>query len=136
MFVNEGPGLAMIQKATHQSLKTVPIREAALRAHVPASVTRQSAGVASHEQPQHSWFEHRNPAPTKAAEAPARAPVQDRANPQARDSFHNRPEYVFGPHQPAGHEASPSREREAEHSGDHGSKHDKDQGHDHGGGKQ
>jgi hypothetical protein len=124
VFVNEGPGLAMIEKATHHSLKTVPVREAALRTHIPTSVSRRNADAASHEQPQHPWFERRNPAPAKAAEAPA------------RESIYDGPGRVFGPPRPVGHEAAPAREREAERGDDHGSRHDKEQGHDHGGGKQ
>ncbi len=141
VFVNQGPGLDMIQKASHRSFKTVPIREAALRTPVPSSVTHHVANtanrpsaVASH-QPQHSWFEHRSPAPTRPADVSPRTPVPDRAPPPARDSVNSRPEHVFGAPRSPGREDWPSREREADRGGDRGSRRERDQGHDHGGGK-
>ena len=59
VVVNQGPGLAAVEKATSQKLKPVPIQEAARQAPVPANLasrgaeskTREKQSVSPTEQP-------------------------------------------------------------------------------------
>jgi hypothetical protein len=68
VLVNEGPGLAPIEKATGKKLRQVSIREASSQTRVPPDVSRQSARPRGKEKP--------------AGEAERSPPAQGRQQPR------------------------------------------------------
>ncbi|MBI3851676.1 MAG: hypothetical protein HY298_15570 [Verrucomicrobia bacterium] len=85
VVVNEGPGLAVVQKATGKQVKTVPIQEAARQSPAPPEVTRgknepksnAKPSVAPSEQPKSA--PERKAVPGKKSEPPAKRTAPDAA---------------------------------------------------------
>jgi Family of unknown function (DUF6600) len=80
--VNEGPGMALVEKATHQRVKAVPIEEAVRHAAVPARRTapqhKELRNAPQIQQPNAPQHELRNPAPgTQPGAAPIVTPRQE-----------------------------------------------------------
>jgi len=77
--VNQGPGMAMVEKATGHRVNAVPVQEAARRATVPARRT----AAPEHRTPAHQNNQHFNRAPQAApAERSQPQPFAPNENPQ------------------------------------------------------
>jgi uncharacterized protein DUF6600 len=158
VFVNDGPGLAAIEKASHRTFKTVSMREAARSTPIPAYVsrhfsapeTRQASSkernaTAFHETSR-STIEHRGSAPARAGEYhggeyhsgqsrageyhAGRSSVPEPTAPAGRES---RSQHFFGYNRPEPRDGGFGKSRESGSTAERGSRPehaDKGHGHD------
>ena len=111
VVVNEGPGMAPIQKATGKEIRPVPIQEAVRQTPVPPALARRTSEKPSNTREQPKLSQEPKPAPGEIPKPPpSKAIPSEKTRPPSREEIKPSPERPRVPAPPPAPSKPPKEE--------------------------